>query len=94
MDGKTFREDKWEREHGAGAGRSCVLQDGHVFEKAGVNVSVVKSVLLASAVAQMKSRGKELMGKESPFYAAGISLRSTPGTRWRPRCTSTTANSR
>lgn len=47
-DGTEFREDTWERE-GGGGGRSRVLQDGKVWEKAGVNVSVVYGRMPASA---------------------------------------------
>ena len=35
-------------------------QDGHTFEKAGVNVSVVHGIIPAAAVAQMNARGKKL----------------------------------
>lgn len=50
-----FKVDRWTREEGGG-GITCVIQDGHVFEKAGVNISVVHGVLPPGAVAQMKSR--------------------------------------
>ena len=40
LDGQEFREDAWTRP-GGGGGISRVLQGGEVFEKAGVNVSVV-----------------------------------------------------
>ena len=40
IDGKKFRVDTWTRENGGG-GISSVLQDGNVFEKAGVNISIV-----------------------------------------------------
>lgn len=43
-----------------GGGISCVLQDGDVFEKAGVNVSVVFGQLSEEAARQMRSRGKAL----------------------------------
>lgn len=43
-----------------GGGISCVLQDGDVFEKAGVNVSVVFGQLSEEAARQMRSRGKSL----------------------------------
>jgi len=39
-----------------GGGITCVLQDGNVFEKAGVNISVVMGNLPAEAVAAMTSR--------------------------------------
>ena len=44
MDSGRFEEDRWERE-GGGGGRSRVLQGGSVFEKAGVNSSVVRESL-------------------------------------------------
>ena len=37
IDGKKFQIDTWEREHGGG-GISSVLQEGNVFEKAGVKI--------------------------------------------------------
>lgn len=68
-----FRVDRWTREEGGG-GITCVLQDGHVFEKAGVGVSVVHGLIPPSAVAQMNARGKKLPeGEEMPFFACGIS---------------------
>lgn len=68
-----FRIDRWERKEGGG-GISCVLQDGKVFEKAGVNVSVVHGTLPSAAVAQMRSRGKNLPKEGNlPFYALGVS---------------------
>lgn len=69
---KQFTVDKWER-HEGGGGITCVLQDGEVFEKAGVNISVVTGNLPPAAVQQMKSRGKHLEGKTLPFFATGIS---------------------
>jgi coproporphyrinogen III oxidase len=39
-DGQAFAEDAWDREQGGG-GRSRVLENGNVFEKAGVNFSHV-----------------------------------------------------
>ena len=69
----NFKVDRWTREEGGG-GISCVLQDGKVFEKAGVNISVVHGRLPPSAVKQMKARGKDLPdNKELPFYAVGVS---------------------
>ena len=70
---KTFCVDRWDRQEGGG-GVSCVLQDGEVFEKAGVNVSVVHGILPPQAIRQMRSRGKELLDdKDLPFYAVGVS---------------------
>ncbi|MBW01675.1 Oxygen-dependent coproporphyrinogen-III oxidase, mitochondrial, partial [Eschrichtius robustus] len=48
-----------------GGGISCVLQDGHVFEKAGVSISVVHGNLSEEAAKQMRSRGKKLKTKDA-----------------------------
>ena len=70
---QNFRVDRWTREEGGG-GISCVLQDGKVFEKAGVNISVVHGKLPPPAVKQMKGRGKDLPDNQVlPFYAIGVS---------------------
>jgi coproporphyrinogen III oxidase len=67
-DGHTFSEDQWQREEGGG-GRSRVLEDGAVFEKAGINFSHVHGGQLpASATAQRP----ELAGRS--FEALGVSL--------------------
>ncbi|XP_067621478.1 oxygen-dependent coproporphyrinogen-III oxidase isoform X2 [Eurosta solidaginis] len=71
--GQKFKVDRWLRAEGGG-GITCVLQDGEVFEKAGVNISVVTGMLPPGAVQQMRTRGKKLEdGKKLPFYAAGVS---------------------
>lgn len=72
IDDNTFREDKWEREEGGG-GRSRVFSGGRVFEKAGVNVSVVYGTLSQEAAEKMGG-GHELKGKDLDFFATGISL--------------------
>ena len=67
IDGKaTFREDRWERP-GGGGGITRVIADGNVFEKGGVNTSVVEGAL------------PEVMAKQfgvtaAQFMACGISL--------------------
>jgi coproporphyrinogen III oxidase len=50
-----FKVDRWQRKEGGG-GITCVMQDGQVFEKAGVNISVVSGTLPPAAVAQMRAR--------------------------------------
>lgn len=70
--GAKFKVDKWKREEGGG-GVTCVLQDGEIFEKAGVNISVVTGNLPPGAVAMMNSRGKKLSSGALPFFAAGVS---------------------
>ncbi|BFZ53169.1 Coproporphyrinogen-III oxidase [Savitreella phatthalungensis] len=75
IDGQHFRVDQWQRKEG-GEGISCVLQDGNVFEKAGVNVSVVYGQLPPAAVKKMRADHKSLDNIDSavPFFAAGLSL--------------------
>ena len=67
-----YREDNWSREEGGG-GRSRVFSEGKVFEKAGVNVSVVHGTLSPQAAASMGG-GHELKGEDLDFFATGISL--------------------
>ena len=66
--GTGFREDAWKRTEGGG-GRTRVLEDGAVFEKAGVSFSEVGGQgLPPSATAQRP----ELAGRS--FQALGVSL--------------------
>ncbi|KAL0275835.1 UNVERIFIED_CONTAM: hypothetical protein PYX00_003565 [Menopon gallinae] len=67
-----FRVDRWTRKAGGG-GITCVMQEGMVFEKAGVNISVVHGSLSKEAAEQMRSRKKSLKEGELKFFAAGIS---------------------
>jgi len=76
VDGKPFVIDSWTREHGGG-GISGVLQDGNVFEKAGVNISIVYGKLPPAAVAKMRVDHKNIgndSGKPLDFFAAGLSM--------------------
>jgi coproporphyrinogen III oxidase len=76
IDGKPFRADTWTRPNGGG-GISCILQDGNVFEKAGVNVSVVYGELPRPAIEKMRADHKSFtaLNVESlSFFAAGLSL--------------------
>ena len=61
-----FREDSWTRE-GGGGGRSRVLVDGGVFEKAGVNFSEVFGEMAPEFANQIPGEG-------SAFTATGVSL--------------------
>uniref|UniRef100_A0A8C4WV35 coproporphyrinogen oxidase n=1 Tax=Eptatretus burgeri TaxID=7764 RepID=A0A8C4WV35_EPTBU len=76
LDGEgQFLVDCWKREEGGG-GITCVMQNGKVFEKAGVNVSVVHGKLPPAAAAQMRSRGHTLKAGPDgllPFVAMGVS---------------------
>lgn len=73
----SFLRDSWTRTEGGG-GTSCILSNGKVLEKAGVNISVVHGHLPPGAVKQMRVNHQEIpedaSGKGLPFFAAGISL--------------------
>jgi coproporphyrinogen III oxidase len=75
IDGKRFHIDTWDRPQGGG-GISCVLQEGNVFEKAGVNTSVVYGRLPRPAILKMRADHKALDPDVDslPFFAAGLSL--------------------
>jgi coproporphyrinogen III oxidase len=66
LDGRDFREDAWQRE-GGGGGRTRVLADGNVFEKAGVNFSDVHGQMSEEFAKQVPGEGRD-------FRAAGVSL--------------------
>jgi coproporphyrinogen III oxidase len=66
-DGKAlFIEDLWDRE-GGGGGRTRVLENGAVFEKAGVNFSAVSGTLSEAAA-------KQLGIAAGNFFATGVSI--------------------
>ena len=73
--GAKFRKDTWSRPTGGG-GISCVLQDGKVFEKAGVNTSIVYGTLPRPAIEKMRVNHKALdpSVESLGFFAAGLSL--------------------
>ena len=62
----TFKEDTWERD-GGGGGRTRVIENGAVFEKAGVNISAVHGKLPESMKIFFKA-------KTGHFFACGLSL--------------------
>ncbi|HZP88730.1 MAG TPA: oxygen-dependent coproporphyrinogen oxidase [Burkholderiales bacterium] len=68
LDGLEFRRDSWTRTEGGG-GVSCVIENGHLFERGGVNFShVMGTALPPSATAHRR----ELAGRG--FEAMGVSL--------------------
>ncbi|PZR23609.1 MAG: oxygen-dependent coproporphyrinogen oxidase [Citrobacter freundii] len=69
VDGKaTFVEDKWERLEGkGGGGKTRVIKDGNVFEKGGVNTSVVYG-----EVTEMMRR--QLPVDAASWFACGLSM--------------------
>jgi coproporphyrinogen III oxidase len=69
LDGrKDFREDRWERPEGGG-GHSRVLEEGGLFEKAGINFSHVHGDRLPPSATATRP---ELAGRG--FEAMGVSL--------------------
>jgi coproporphyrinogen III oxidase len=69
LDGRTpFIEDSWQRPAGGG-GNSCILTDGAVFAKAGVNFSHVSGTHLPPSASAQRP---ELAGRN--FNALGLSL--------------------
>ncbi len=65
-DGQQFREDAWQRP-GGGGGRTRILADGPVFEKAGVNFSQVHGEF-------SEEFAKQVPGEGRAFQATGVSL--------------------
>jgi len=66
-DGKAkFIEDKWERPEGGG-GKTRVIQKGNVFEKGGVNTSIVFGDVTEAMKTQLKINGAK-------WFACGLSL--------------------
>jgi coproporphyrinogen III oxidase len=71
-EGKAFLSDAWERERGGpleGDGLSRLVEEGHLFERAGCNFSHVKGQALPPSATQHRP---ELAG--APFEAMGVSL--------------------
>jgi coproporphyrinogen III oxidase len=68
MDGKSkFVEDRWERPENGGGGKTRVIENGQVFEKGGVNSSVVYGAVSDAMRTQLKIEG-------SSWFACGLSL--------------------
>jgi coproporphyrinogen III oxidase len=65
IDRRPFRRDAWQRPEGGG-GTSCLIEDGNVLERGGVNFSHVKGDRLPSSATatrpQLAGRGFEVMG--------------------------------
>ena len=71
-DGQAFQTDAWTRERGGpleGDGLSRLVEEGHLFERAGCNFSHVKGRSLPPSATQHRP---ELAG--APYEAMGVSL--------------------
>ncbi|MGV3581486.1 MAG: oxygen-dependent coproporphyrinogen oxidase [Methylophilus sp.] len=71
VDGKNFLQDSWQRPEGGG-GNSCMLEEGNVFERAGIGFSHVLGNKLppAASVAHPEAAGRawEAMGVSLVFH--------------------------
>jgi len=73
--GAKFREDSWERPNGGG-GKSRVLSNGKVWEKAGVALSTVHGTMPHEALKVATEQDTSKLSKneaEVPFFACGLS---------------------
>ncbi len=68
VDGKNFLQDSWQRPEGGG-GTSCLLEEGNVFERAGVGFSHVMGNKLPPSASEAHP---EAAGR--PWEAMGVSL--------------------
>ena len=82
-DGGTFEVDAWTRPavdgRLAGEGRTCVIEKGAIFERAGVNFSDVTGPALPPSATQ---RHPQAAGQ--PFRAMGVSVVTHPNNPWVP----------
>ncbi|HSZ32450.1 MAG TPA: oxygen-dependent coproporphyrinogen oxidase [Puia sp.] len=68
IDGKViFKEDKWTRSEDGGGGKTRFIENGDVFEKGGVNSSVVFGNVSDAMRTQLKIDG-------SKWFACGLSI--------------------
>jgi coproporphyrinogen III oxidase len=73
--GRPWREDAWDRP-GGGGGVSRVLADGDVFEKCGVNRSIVEGLMPAQMAQRLGARAAGDV--ETGFFVAGLSIVAHP----------------
>ncbi|MDP3686199.1 MAG: oxygen-dependent coproporphyrinogen oxidase [Sulfurimicrobium sp.] len=78
VDGKTFHRDSWIRPEGGG-GTSCVLEEGRILERGGVNFSHVFGHNLPRSASAHRP---ELAGRS--FEAMGVSLVFHPRNPYAP----------
>lgn len=68
LDGQAFRSDSWTRPAGGG-GTSCLIEEGNLIERGGVNFSHVMGEQLPPSASAHRA---ELAGR--PYEAMGVSL--------------------
>ncbi len=70
LDGRAiFEKDRWTKEDGGGSGITSVICDGNVFEKGGVNFSIVQGNKMPKSATALRP---ELEGRK--YTALGVSL--------------------
>jgi len=70
LDGRAiFEIDRWTKEDGSGSGITSVICDGNIFEKGGVNFSIVQGNKMPKSASTLRP---ELEGRK--YTALGVSL--------------------
>ncbi|HEX9179709.1 MAG TPA: oxygen-dependent coproporphyrinogen oxidase, partial [Burkholderiales bacterium] len=78
LDGRSFRRDGWQRPEGGG-GLTCLIEEGNIFERGGVNFSHVMGASLPPSASASRP---ELAGRA--FQAMGVSLVMHPRNPYAP----------
>ena len=68
-DGATFDQDRWTRDDKRGSGLTNILSNGNVFEKCGVNYSIISGDKMPKSATALRP---ELEGRQ--YTALGVSL--------------------
>jgi len=70
LDGGTvFEQDHWSRDDQRGNGVTCIISNGNVFEKGGVNFSIIRGDKMPKSASALRP---ELEGRQ--YTALGVSL--------------------
>jgi len=69
-----FKLDPWNKPNNEGYGITAVLQDSNVFEKAGVNYSVLRQKAPKRMLLQMADKLKVDLDEEYEMFVAGVSM--------------------
>ncbi len=73
IDGTNFHEEIWTHA-GGGGGITRVLQNGNVFEKAGVSTSTISGFLSKDAAQTARMGNGDFTGDNIPFFITSMSL--------------------
>ena len=68
-DGATFDQDRWTRDDKRGSGLTNILSNGNVFEKGGINYSIISGDKMPKSATALRP---ELEGRQ--YTALGVSL--------------------